>query len=456
MSTEPPDAKSVSGDVGAPEGSEASAHRSAEAGPKEGRAHGPMARMERARETTLELIASLTDEQLRAWPDPAFSPICWHIGHVAFTEAQWVLGQCIGDEALSKPHFERFAQNGCAKSERAKGFDRPALLAYLHEVRAATRERWPAEHALARDGYLDWFLACHEHQHRETIALVLAMTHRNTGDAFAAAVARAEPLVSGAAAERWTFGGEGRVGTHDLLAYDNERPSASVSLEPYALDARVVSAFEWRAFLSDAPFETPSLWDDAATTFLAAGARLPRPWREAGGGYVELAPSGARALRGPEPVWGVSLFEARAYARWAGADLPTEDEWEFAARTESERAAQIESEHVEAASDRQSERTLTGDAPAHADLASPGGAPKASESLFGGVWQWTKTPFYPREGFVAHPYEGYSSPYFDGIHHVLRGGSFATDRAIARATFRNWFVPETRQIFCGLRLRHSP
>ncbi len=144
---------------------------------------------------------------------------------------------------------------------------------------------------------------------------------------------------------------------------------------------------------------------------------------------------GAWAMDGREPVVGVSAHEAEAYARFAGGRLPTETELEHAMRTQ-------------------------GAEPRVAGLAERGPVPVLpSESeatdLLGNVWEWTASAFAPYPGFEPHPYRGYSTPYFDGVHRVLRGGSFATDPAIARPTFRNWYVPGTRQIFAGLRVAYD-
>ena len=119
------------------------------------------------------------------------------------------------------------------------------------------------------------------------------------------------------------------------------------------------------------------------------------------------------------------VHEAEAFARFHEARLPTEAEWELAARATDDDA-------------------LGGDR--------SGPRPEAAGARRGNAWAWTSTTFAPYDGFEPFPYRGYSAPYFDGAHRVLRGGSFVSHPAVARVTFRNWYEPHVRQIFAGVRL----
>ena len=390
-----------------------------------------MPRMREARARTLAFVRELDDEVLSAWPDPDFSPLCWHIGHVAFTEAHWALRLCGGDPSHSAPHARRFAQDGCAKAERAAGYDRDALFSYLHEVRELVAQRFEQLDAARLGGlaYLDWFLACHEHQHRETMALVLRMVRSQDERGFEDACASARALECDAVG-RTRYGGVLQMGGDGPLAYDNEQPGHRVDVADFELADAPVRTAEWAEFVREGMNER-ELFDEAGWRFInALESPWPLGWRCAGDGFVEATLEGWRALSGDEAVYGVSLHEARAFARWRGATLPSEAEWELAAQSD------------------------LGDAWLGNERG-PRSASSAAHGMRGNVWEWTRTAFAPYEGFRAHPYRGYSTPYFDGAHFVLRGGSFATDPMIATPHFRNWYVASTRQLFCGLRLRYS-
>jgi iron(II)-dependent oxidoreductase len=391
-----------------------------------------LAILDAARERTLAAYGELPDEILGAWPDPEFSPLCWHLGHIAFTEAHWLLAKVGGDGSLSVPHARRYAQDGCAKAERNAGYEREALFAYLDEVRETVRERYAAlpDHPLMEDDYLARFLANHERQHRETMGYVLGCFREKQSEPPASA-----PVLTdeGAPARVAFSGGETRIGTGDRYAYDNERGAHTVTLAPFALDAHPVTAAAWQRLIEAGGYQRRELWSDEGWRWREAHAvEAPKGWRRAGEGFVRVRLDGSWALDGREPVVGISAHEAEAYARFVGGRLPTETELEHAMRVQ-------------------------GGEPRVAGLSERGPMPvlpsaTMATDLLGNVWEWTASAFAPYPGFEPHPYRGYSTPYFDGVHRVLRGGSFATDPAIARATFRNWYVPGTRQIFAGVRV----
>jgi iron(II)-dependent oxidoreductase len=395
-----------------------------------------IARLEQGRAATLGFVEGLDDAELCAQPHPEFSPIGWHLGHVAFTEASWVLGRCGKDESLVIPHARRWAQGATPKPERVKQPSRGEILGYLGEVRrrvldlAARLDLEVDRSRLEHQGYVLWFIAAHEAQHRETMAIVRQLELERR-------LAQAPPPPASA----WTTdvsewirfaGGSFELGETAWQAYDNERPRHAVELEAFEIASRPVTVAEWDAFRADGGYERAALWSQEGWAWrVSESIRWPQGWtRDEHGRLARPGLDGRlHPLEGDEPVVGVSCHEADAFVRWAGLRLPREAEWEVAACRASARG------------------TLGSSA--------PGPRPPLPNAFLGEVWEWTACPFAPYPGFEPWPYRGYSEPYFDGAHRVTRGGSFATDPSVARTTFRNWYPLRVRSAFTGLRCARS-
>jgi iron(II)-dependent oxidoreductase len=222
------------------------------------------------------------------------------------------------------------------------------------------------------------------------------------------------------------------------------------------MDTWPVTNAAFQHFIEDRGYQRPELWSPAGWEFCSQ-SRLdgPRFWRRDGArawvrtrfGWVEEVPP-------DEPVQHVSWYEADAFARWAGKRLPTEQEWEKAARC---------SPQPDGAPDR---RFPWGNGPAVPEVVNlagrhfrpasvgaypQGASPCGAEQLLGDVWEWTASDFGPYPGFTSFPYREYSEAFFGPEYKVLRGGSWATHPSALRATFRNWDYPIRRQIFAGFR-----
>jgi ergothioneine biosynthesis protein EgtB len=220
------------------------------------------------------------------------------------------------------------------------------------------------------------------------------------------------------------------------FAYDCEGPRHRALLEPFALASRLVTNGEWLAFMADGGYEDPALWlSDGWATVQREGWRAPLYWAEDGGGqWTAMSLLGRHPVDPAAPVCHVSLYEADAYARWAGARLPKEAELEVAV----------------------AQRPIAGNLLGH-DTLVPQAAPQAADGrplqLYGDVWEWTQSAYAPYPGFRAP--EGAVGEYngkFMCNQFVLRGGSCVTPDAQLRASYRNFFYPHQRWQFTGLRL----
>lgn len=410
---------------------------------------GLLVALEEARRLTLDLVELANDDELRHAFHPDFSPIGWHLGHIAMFEELWVLQHAHGEEP-SRPMESRFFDPALTpKENRGDLPSRGWLLSHAAEVRRRTVEALAfdasrnadrpgafsgARSELSRDLFVYRLILDHELQHAETIAVVLRQRRRSRREA--AADRFGLPVSAPPCPERPPLRFEEAeviVGNADpLVGYDNERPPATIRLPAFELDARPVTNGDWLQFVKDGGYARRELWCDDGWAFRSA-ARIDRPfyWDRAGSDFVLRAFAGDVPLPLSHPVEGVSAWEADAFARWSEKRLPSEAEWEHAART------------------------LSGAESAFGMRVGGTWPVSSGADLLGNVWEWTADAFAPYPGFTADPYPEYSQLWFDGAHRVLRGGSWATHRRHLRPSFRNWYPPHSRAIFSGLRCARS-
>jgi gamma-glutamyl hercynylcysteine S-oxide synthase len=416
------------------------------------------------RERTLDLIAPVSEEDLRAQHDPLMSPIVWDLGHVAGFEELWLVRH------LERP-FTGVATLGEMPGifnpfEHPRG-ERGALalpsIATCHRVLADVRERVLARLArvdfdrpspLTRDGYVYRMVAQHEAQHGETILQTLQLkggtphspAHRLPPPAAAAATAPGAMV-------RFP-GGVVSIGTDDRRsAYDNERPRHAVPVTPFDIDVTPVTNGAYLEFMADGGYDTGGWWSDAGRAWLAeARVAAPKYWVRQDGGWWTRTMDRVGPVDRAHPVVHVCYHEAEAFARWAGKRLPTEREWEAAATwdpaTGDTRLYPWGDAAPTPALANVGQLSLgTAAVGAYARNVSPVGC----MGMIGDVWEWTASDFGAYPGFASFPYTEYSEPFFGAEYKVLRGGSWATHPIVARSTFRNWDYPIRRQIFSGFR-----
>jgi ergothioneine biosynthesis protein EgtB len=245
------------------------------------------------------------------------------------------------------------------------------------------------------------------------------------------------------------------MGSNDIAqTLDNERPQHSVFVPAFLIDRCPVTNADFLAFVAGSGYHERSCWSTEGWQWREQHrVEHPLSWRrQQSGEWVEIGLPQSGPLRLQHPVQSVSWYEADAYARWIGKRLPTEEEWEKAASWDPERQEKLLSPRGDRTpGPATSDRDASGESTTRGDRGSASRSPYGCADMLGNVWEWTATWFQPYRGFAAFPYEGYSVPYFDWQHRVLRGGSWATRRHVLRTTFRNWYQPWVREIFAGFR-----
>ena len=408
-------------------------------------------RFDEVRSRTLRLVQGLSAEDQCVQSMPDASPVKWHLAHTTWFFEVLVLaphahGYRAFDERFHYLFNSYYEALGPRHPRPQRGMlTRPSLdevlryrahvdEAVAHFAEAAPDDAWGA----ACDALL--LGTHHEEQHQELILtdvkhLLWLNPLRPAYRTTSGPAGRSE-----APHARWVeFAGGTREAGHEggSFAFDNETPRHAVLLRAYALASRPVTCGEVLEFVRDGGYRDPRWWlSDGWATAQAHGWRAPLYWEDVDGIRPQLFTLlGTRALDPAEPACHLSFYEAAAYAQWAGARLPTEFEWEAAAR------AQPATARRDACDDPHPRALPAGD----------GG--EALACLTGAVWQWTRSSYDPYPGF--RPLGGAAGEYngkFMVGQLVLRGGSCATPPGHERVTYRNFFPPAARWQFAGLRL----
>ena len=405
-------------------------------------------------------------QQVRAWSEsfcqpleaedyvvqsmPDVSPAKWHLAHTSWFFETFVLKPLApGYESLHPQYDYLFNSYYNAIGERhcrpKRGLiSRPTVdqvyryRAYVDEhmgqaIQAMSEAQWREFEPVVTLGLH------HEQQHQEL--MVTDIKHVFSENPLCPVYKEALPAPDsgGAGPAHWVTFEEGvrEIGYEGSgFFFDNEGPRHKEFVPEFQLASRLVTNGEWLAFMEDGGYTRPEFWlSEGWGTVQAQNWKSPLYWwQKRGTDWHEFTLSGMRPLDLNEPVCHVSLFEADAYAQWAGARLPTEAEWEVASES-----APLQGNLVESA------RFHPAPAPAV--------PPNTLSQMFGDVWEWTRSQYTPYPGFKTLPGAlGEYNGKFMCNQFVLRGGSCATSATHLRRTYRNFFPPDARWQFTGLRL----
>jgi ergothioneine biosynthesis protein EgtB len=379
---------------------------------------------------------------------PDASPVKWHLAHTSWFFETFLLAPHLPGYRLFHPSFRMLFNSYYNSVGDKHPRPRRGLLSRpsLEEVRAYRLHVDAAMVDLMERGALPSSVDAlielglnHEQQHQELILTdVLHLLSCNPlKPAYAPSHTATDAAPAGAPPLAWIEFGEGIVDVgHDGsgFAFDNEMPRHRQYLNAFSLASRAVTQGEYLAFVDDDGYRRPELWLSEGWDWLAANAiDSPLYWQRYGRGWLEFGLRGLGPLEPGAPVCHLNLFEADAYARWAGVRLPSEAEWELAASR-----LPVEGNFVETGSL----------APRRADASAA-----APAQLFGDVWEWTQSAYAPYPGY--RPAAGAVGEYngkFMCNQYVLRGGSCVSPRSHLRATYRNFFPASARWQFTGIRL----
>jgi ergothioneine biosynthesis protein EgtB len=389
------------------------------------------------------------------------SPTKWHLAHVSWFFETFVVEPHLAGYRPLNPQYaylfnSYYVQAGERHCRDRRGYISRPTVEEIYEYRAYVDEHVAELLETAGEATLEFVAPLieiglnHEQQHQEL--MLTDIKHVFSVNPLRPAYRDRPPETAPAAPLAWVpfDGGLHEIG-HDGSGfnYDNETPRHRHYLEPYRLADRLVTNGEYLAFMEDGGYERAELWlSEGFATATEGGWSEPFYWEKRDGHWWIFTLAGMREVDENEPVCHVSYFEADAYARWAGVRLPTEQEWEVAARELPIRGNTFESGRLHPAPAGGASDAAT------SPIGSPAGErPSPLLQMYGDLWEWTRSQYSPYPGY--RPLAGTLGEYngkFMCNQFVLRGGSCATSASHIRPTYRNFFVPDATWQFMGIRL----
>jgi ergothioneine biosynthesis protein EgtB len=401
-------------------------------------------RLFETRNLSLSLAAPLSDEDQVVQAMDDASPTKWHLAHTtwffeAFLLKPFLPGYRIFDERFEYCFNSYYESVGTRQPRASRGLlTRPSaeeVRDYRAHVDEALSRLCDADVPEAAAELIELGIN-HEQQHQELLLTDILSLFAT--EPLKPAYVEADPGVREAVATKLEFlafaGGIFEVGHQGKgFAYDNESPRHEQLVRPFKLANRLVTNAEWIEFIEDGGYSAPTLWlADGWNRVKAQGWQAPLYWEEVDGGYMQMSLRGFRPVDLAAPVCHVSFYEADAFARWSGLRLPTEFEWEVAASDLPVAGRTLGARHL---------RPM------------PAESGAGLKQMYGDAWEWTGSAYLPYPGFKTAPGAvGEYNGKFMCNQFALKGGSCATPDGHVRATYRNFFYPQQRWQFMGLRL----
>ena len=379
---------------------------------------------------TMHAMARLLDDSdYRRQYHQDLSPLGWHVGHCVFIETFWLREVILHDSSITADLDWLYIPENIVKPQRGPALPpREEHLQWCEKLsnqNAALFKQPPCllrEHDLNKNNYILKFILQHHSQHIETMAMVLAQRQLQLKPTLAIT----SPLTANNNIH-YQFSeypaGDFTIGNHHKSeAFDNELPPQQITLDQFLLADAPVNNADWLAFINDGGYQNECWWSSDGWQWCQENnITQPESWlQDSCGNFYAISATAANELIANNAVSGINYFEANAFTKWLQENsdeytrvrLPHEYEWEVADKT-------------------------------------------GTLNRTGEVWEWCNNNFHPYPGFSAFPYENYSKPWFDNNHFSLRGGSEHTQPGIRRSSFRNFYNPDKRHIFSGLRLAMS-
>ncbi|MCG8380353.1 MAG: SUMF1/EgtB/PvdO family nonheme iron enzyme [Proteobacteria bacterium] len=375
--------------------------------------------LQQLQQETIDLVNRISSTEFNQQFHPDLSPVGWHLGHCVYTETYWIRERVLEKTGLEQSIKDLYVPELSNKRSRGSALpEKEELIEWAKNTQQENRTLLLSaikvnSNPLMQEDYLLYFLIQHYSQHIETMLMVLTerniKRYKDRDDSNSFTPIKDNKL---SPVKEYVDAGHYEVGTDNiLLPYDNEHPALNIELDKFAINANPVSNSEYLSFIYTGGYDKQEFWSDSGWQWRQdSNAEHPHHWQRSNfSEWQGIDHNGPYKLDSAQPVHGINHYEATAFANWSGARLPHEYEWEVAYKN------QILKKTANA-------------------------------------WEWCCNTFHPYPGFSAFPYDGYSTPYFDDEHYVLRGGSYNTKSFIKRPSFRNYYQPDKRHIFAGLRL----